>query len=181
MQMVGTFGPVTLNSDTGTTTSTVNIYGVTESVTDNRNGAVTLSDRSLSPNTVPNYIWDEADTGHAVSGTMGGRQRDTGAHSDLHRAIAKIDTGVTATATIDTGLVSDAVWGKRTAGDSTRYISDSGLVHKIVEVDTGISAQLDIIQAKVDTGIVQANIVQVNSVSVQGTGDTGANDPWRPV
>ncbi len=28
---------------------------------------------------------------------------------------------------------------------------------------------------------VSANIIQVNSTAVQGTGDTGTNDPWRPV
>lgn len=147
-------------------------------------------------------------------------RHDTGVHSDLHRLIAKVDTGVSFTpdltpvlnkldtgvvnsivdplrVTMDTGVPS-AVWAWTGGRELTAFTFpvDTGPLQAIARLDTGINETIDRIftqtdtggvaanltpvTAKLDTGVVSANIVQVNSTAVQGTGDTGTNDPWRP-
>jgi hypothetical protein len=149
-------------------------------------------------------------------------RHDTGVHSDLHRLIAKVDTGVSFTPDLtpvlnkldtgvvdsivnpisdqlDTGVPSD-VWAFSAESGRTltafAFPVDTGPLQAIARLDTGINETIDRIftqtdtggvaanltpvTAKLDTGVVSANIVQVNSTAVQGTGDTGTNDPWRP-
>jgi hypothetical protein len=112
---------------------------------------------------------------------------DTG----LHDTLADYDTGIRALLALrDTGAIATAVWA-----------GDTGLRDHITNVDTGITNRLNIIASDVDTGlrtnttaikaktdsltftvasVLDANVQRVNDVAIQGTGDTGAGDTWRP-
>ncbi len=112
---------------------------------------------------------------------------DTG----LRAQISDVDTGLhDILAKQDTGAVATAVWA-----------GDTGLRDHIANVDTGLTNRLGIIAFDVDTGlrtvpaaiktktdsltftvagVVDANIQRVNDVNIQGTGDTGTGDTWRP-
>jgi hypothetical protein len=112
---------------------------------------------------------------------------DTG----LHDALADYDTGIRALLALqDTGAIATAVW----AGDTglRDHISnvDTGLTNRLniiaSDVDTGLRTNTAAIKAKTDSltftvaGVVDANLQLVNDVAIQGTGDTGLADTWRP-
>jgi hypothetical protein len=113
------------------------------------------------------------------------------ADTGIHDAIADLDTGIRALLALrDTGAIATAIWA-----------GDTGLRDHITNVDTGITNRLNIIASDVDTGlrtntaaikaktdsltftvagVVDSNIQRVNDVAIQGTGDTGTADTWRP-
>ena len=136
------------------------------------------------------------DTGAAIHLAQLGNEYDTG------RLPAD------ATATVDTGAVNNAVWnGLRadhtTSGTFGQYVTafDTGIEQALARFDTGVNETIDRILADTDTGsktlptaikaktdsltftvagFVDANIQYVNDTAIQGTGDTGTGDTWRP-
>jgi hypothetical protein len=137
----------------------------------------------------------DADTGsiaYAVGNVLeiGG---DTGAAAHLGALAEEHDTGrLQAEASGDTGAIATAVWTKA-ARTLTANTNLSGLDVNVTSfADTGVNDRLAVILADTDTGIigsftfttagvVDANIEYVNATQIQGTGDTGSNDTWRPV
>lgn len=125
---------------------------------------------------------------------------DTG----LHDTLADYDTGMRALVALqDTGAVANAVWNFATRGITN--VGDTGIVNSLAIIradtdtgiqsgvtvtgfsDTGVNARLAAIEAQTakltfDTGNeILADIRKVNNITVQGAGDTGAGDTWRPV
>lgn len=125
-------------------------------------------------------VWDEEDTGHQVVGTFGFRQNDTGevanavwakatrtltagtnldfgVHDTGMRALlAEHDTGVKADiagipATIDTGVVNQAVWQADASRTLSSFDVDTGLRALIADIDTGLRGQIT--QNATDTGL----------------------------
>ena len=118
---------------------------------------------------------------------------DTGAATHLGALADEHDTGrLQADASSDTGAIATAVWAK-SARTLTANTNLSGLDVNVTSfADTGVNNRLAEILADTDTGIigtftfttagiVDANIEYVNATQIQGTGDTGTNDTWRPV
>jgi hypothetical protein len=124
---------------------------------------------------------------------------DTG----LHDTLADYDTGVRALLALqDTGAVANAVWNATTRGITN--VGDTGIVNSLAIIradtdtgiqssvnvtgiaDTGINSRFAAIQAKTDrltfdTGNeILADIRKVNQITVQGAGDTGTDNTWRP-
>ena len=94
---------------------------------------------------------------------------DTGINSRLAVIAADVDTGLRSAPLIANVDRLDGDTGAADVlGKFAERLSATG------GVDTGT---LDGTQA----GTIDANIVYVNETQVQGTGDTGLNDPWRPV
>jgi hypothetical protein len=91
-------------------------------------------------------------------------------------------------ATVDTGVVNQAVW-QANAARSITNVGDTGIVNSLAiiraDTDTGLKTVPAAIKAKTDSltftvaGAVDANIEHVNATQIQGTGDTG--NTWRPV
>lgn len=73
------------------------------------------------------HVWDEADTGHQVVGTMGFRQNDT-------------------------GEIANAIWAK-SARTLTGFAFDTGIQQALARFDTGVTETLDRIAADADTGL----------------------------
>jgi hypothetical protein len=114
------------------------------------------------------------------------------ADTGIHDAIADLDTGIRALLALrDTGAIAAAVW----AGDTglRDHITNvgTGLTNRLniiaSDVDTGLRTNTTAIKAKTDSltftvaGVVDANIEYVNATQIQGTGDTGTANTWRPV
>lgn len=155
-------------------------------------GITAITDTGLSDNL--GRIRSDVDTGL--------RAQIADADTGIHDAIADLDTGIRALLALrDTGAIATAVW----AGDTglrdhitnvdtglTNRLNviasdvDTGLRAQVSDVDTGVHAVLAVIQAKTDSltftvaGVVDSNIQRVNDVAIQGTGDTGLGDTWRP-
>jgi hypothetical protein len=104
---------------------------------------------------------------------------DTGINDRLARILADTDTGiqsgVTVTAFSDTGVNNRLAV---IAADTDTGIQSSVNVTSIA--DTGINDRLGVGVTFDTGGWAQVNIRKVNSIRVQGTGDTGAPDTWRP-
>jgi hypothetical protein len=112
----------------------------------------------LDTGQISNSVWNSLRADHTVAASFGKVLADTGHIKDvdtgLSLQIADMDTGLYARIDdMDTGVMS-------------------GITRALAKIDTGVGATI--------TGTVDANIVSVNSTTVQGTGDTGTNDPWRP-
>jgi len=139
-------------------------------------------------------ILADTDTGIQSSVNLTTIRGDTGAADRLLKltgsqlkADGTFDTGtgqttntfnVAVTANVDTGQVSNSVWNSlRSAHTGAGSFGES---------DTGINSRLTAMQTKTDrltfdTGNeILADIRKVNQVTVQGTGDTGTADTWRP-
>jgi hypothetical protein len=139
-------------------------------------------------------ILADTDTGIQSSVNLTTIRGDTGAADRLLKltgsqlkADGTFDTGtgqttntfnVAVTANVDTGQVSNSVWNSlRSAHTGAGSFGES---------DTGINSRLTAVQTKTDrltfdTGNeILADIRKVNQVTVQGTGDTGTADTWRP-
>jgi hypothetical protein len=94
---------------------------------------------------------------------------DTGLYNRLDRIQSDVDTGLRDHITnVDTGLTN-----------RLNIIAS--------DVDTGLRTNTTAIKAKTDSltftvaGVVDANIEYVNATQIQGTGDTGTANTWRPV
>jgi len=152
--------------DTGVEAAAPDLSGVYAKLDTGVPGSITsgpgayLADQPLGPTLdtgLPSNVWAfVAESGRTLTTfafpvdtgpTQAIDRMDTGVHSDLHRIVAKLDSGVD----IDVTKIGG---------------------------DTGAAANLK--QAFLDTGTIGVNIKEVNDVVVQGTGDTGTNDPWRP-
>ncbi len=62
IQFVGTTGPIAI-SGTASGDCDINLYGVSSSVTDTSSNAGTLTDRTINPDSIPDFVWDEPLTG----------------------------------------------------------------------------------------------------------------------
>jgi hypothetical protein len=51
----------------------------------------------------------------------------------------------------------------------------------VASMHTELTAEVVNIQQKMDTGANSSDIVRVAGVVIQGTGDSGSGDTWRPV
>lgn len=132
-------GTITVNGTGGT----VVVRGMCN-VVDGSSGSVSITKTSvINQNQIADAVWDEADTGHADTGTFGAHNQDGAGGGS---------------ASVDTGQIVNAVWNslKSDHGDTGTFGEELG-------------------------GATRANIVQVNSTTIQGTGDTGLGDTWRPV
>ena len=138
------------------------------------------------------YDADTGSVGYAIGNVLEIRG-DTGAARHLGVLADEHDTGrLQADASSDTGAIATAVWAK-SARTLTANTNLSGLDVNVTSfADTGVNNRLAEILADTDTGIigtftfttagiVDANIEYVNATQIQGTGDTGTNDTWRPV
>jgi hypothetical protein len=130
------------------------------------------------------------DTGIWGSNFAGGRTLtsfifDTGV---AHTVWASASRTLTAFA-FDTGI-----WGSNFASGRTltAFQFDTGIwaspSRTLTAIsDTGLNERLDAIETKTGSltftvaGVVDSNIQRVNDVAIQGTGDTGTADTWRPV
>lgn len=101
-----------------------------------------------------NAVLDALRADHVGAGTFGG---DIAGDTGLRQYIDRTDTGLRA-------YIDDA---------------DTGIRALITDTDTGVMSRLDKIKAAADTG-VGVNIQAVNNIELQGTGDTGIADTWRP-
>jgi hypothetical protein len=103
------------------------------------------------------------------SRTLTGWTFDTG----VQQAIARLDTGMSETIN---RILEDTDTGLRTGlSVSVSAVSDTGLNERLTAIETK-TGSLTFTQA----GIIDANILYVNSTQITGTGDTGADDTWRP-
>ena len=138
---------------------------------------------------------------------------DTGAAAHIAQLGDEYDTGrlpAEASASLDTGAVSQAVWQGDASRTLTGWAFDTGLQQAITRLDTGINETIDRILSDTDTGIQPltlaqivdgvwdeldtghadtgtygrlrqgVNITKINNISVTGTGDTGTGDTWGP-
>ena len=130
-------------------------------------------------------VWDEADTGHADTGTYG-RLRygvnagkiagDTGAAAHIARMSDEYDTGriaAEATATLDTGAVNQAVWAADASRTLTEWSFDTGIQQAIQRMDTGMSETIDRILADTDTGIQPPTAAEIAIAVWDNESDTG--------
>ena len=124
---------------------------------------------------------------------------DTG----MHDTLADYDTGMRALlAARDTGAIAVAVWGFSSRGITAS--ADTGINDRLAKIladtdtgiqssvnvttfaDTGVNERLAAIETQTgkltfDTGNeILADIRKVNQVTVQGIGDTGTSNTWRP-
>jgi len=139
----------------------VHVVSISDTGINNRLSVIASdTDTGIQPPTVAQIvdgIWDEADTGHSDTGTFG----------RLRATLTKISAGVNVTSFSDTGI----------EGRLSIIASDT---------DTGLKTIPTTIQSKTDSltftvaGQVDANIQYVNDTQIQGTGDTGTPDTWRP-
>lgn len=119
--------------------------------------------------------------------------QDTGAVSSAiwnfaTRSITNVaDTGIVNSLAIiradtDTGIQSSV----NVTGFADTGINDR-LAKILADTDTGLKTVPAAIKAKTDSltftvaGAVDANIEHVNATQIQGTGDTGTNNTWRPI
>jgi hypothetical protein len=148
---------------------------------------------------IANAVWGFATRGITASS-------DTGINERLARIQSDVDTGLRVHIDdLDTGLhahISDVDTGLhsilQTVGVLVSAFSDTGVNNRLAviaaDTDTGIQSSVNVTSIS-DTGIndrlgvgvtfdtggwAQVNIRKVNSVRVQGAGDTGAPDTWRP-
>jgi hypothetical protein len=152
-----------------------------------------------------NIVQIDGDTGAADRlGKLAGLQLKADGTFDTGTGQTTNTFNVTATATTDTGAVSNAVWNSgRSAhtavGSFGQYVNanidlidgDTGAATHLKQLmangfnDTGINERLAAIETQTnkltfDTGNeIQADIRKVNNISVDGSG-TGS-DPWGPV
>lgn len=157
-------------------------------------GIVILSNHVHPLVQIAESVWDEADTGHNVSGTMGWHNQNSDTGTD--ERLSRLDTGQGSIATkvdvLDTGMsetidriLSDTDTGLKTGlavnvdqidgdtGPADRLGKFADVLSSAGQIDTGT---LDGTQA----GTIDANVTYVNETAVGGTGDTGAGDPWGP-
>ena len=151
---------------------------------------------TLDTGAVNRAVWN-AD----ASRTLTGWAFDTGVQQKLDRYDTGVRNAITQLQTkTDTG-VPLSVWASVTR-TLTGFAFDTGIQQALARVDTGLSETIDRILADTDTGLktvpaaikaktdsltftvagqVDANIQYVNDTQIQGTGDTGTADTWRPV
>jgi len=159
---------------------------------------LTLSDNArIDIDQITDTVWDEADTGHQVVGTMGFRQNDTGEIVNAvwnslradHTTAASFgktltDSGMVA-AVLDTGKAAAAVWTNHAA----RTVLDTGIAQLVWKespstytADTGSMgyAQGRLMAVKGDTGAAHLDAGRLG-VTATATVDTGVvvNAVWN--
>jgi hypothetical protein len=80
-----------------------------------------------------------------------------------------------------TGQVNQAVWQGDASRTLTSWTFDTGVQQKLDRMDTGIRQQTDKLTFDTGANELHADIRKVNNVQVQGAGDTGLSNTWRPV
>lgn len=142
------------------------------------------------------YTSDTGSAGYALGRLMAVKGDTGAAHLDGGRL------GVSATSALDTGQVNRAVWNADASRTLTAFALDTGVADavwkysdtdaRMVNVrailnDTGAAAH---VQQSFNTGVLQfdtganelhADIRKVNNIQIQGAGDTGTANTWRPV
>jgi hypothetical protein len=151
--------------------------------------------RTVLDTGIAQIVWKESPSTYtADTGSMGYAQgrlmavkSDTGA---AHLTGGRL--GVSASATVDTGVIVNAVWDSLRADHVTaatfgKTLADSGMVAAVIDTGKAAAAiwtnhatrDLSTLTYTVG-GMVDANIQYVNAVAVGGTGDTGLADTWGP-
>jgi hypothetical protein len=186
----GTFGellriPATASVDTGQVNQAVWQANAVRGIT-------AISDTGINDHL--GRIRSDVDTGL--------RAQIADADTGIHDAIADLDTGIRALLALrDTGAIATAIW----AGDTglrdhitnvdtgiTNRLNiiasdvDTGLRDAMADYDSGMRALVSAVKTKTDSltftvaGFVDGNIQYVNDVAIQGAGDTGTGNTWRP-
>ncbi len=125
---------------------------------------------------------------------------DTGLSETIDRILADTDTGITnRLSNIDTGLsetidkiLADTDTGLKTGLNVTASaISDTGINGRLATITTNlatvdtvadaIKAQTDLLTFDTGGNELHADIRKVANVQIQGAGDTGTGDTWRPI
>lgn len=166
--------------DTGVGINDTGLYALINRFDTGINSRVTqLSNKADTG--IPASVWQESNSSYTDTGSFGYGvnihyvRTDTGAAANMLHAFqdtGKLDVDVVSigdTGTINvnvTSLDSDTGAADR-LGKFAQALSAAGLI------DTGILAGTQ-------AGTIDANITYVNETAVQGTGDTGISDPWRP-
>jgi hypothetical protein len=131
-----------------------------------------------------NAIWGAVQADHATDGTFGVAVSDM--DTGIRDRLDELDTGLRSWVASDTGLRAQMFWLDTGLRGYVENV-DTGLRDYVDNIDTGSRAAISVVASQTnkltfDTGNeLQVDIRKVNNITVQGTGDTGTADTWRPV
>lgn len=165
-----------IDGDTGAANRLFKLTGtkVTDSGTFDTGTGISGGSASIDTGQVNQAVW-QAD----ASRTLTAWAFDTGVQQKLDR----LDTGLSETvdriqAKVDTGIAAD-VWAAGTRTLTSAH--DTGVLLELSRTDTGIRQKTDSLTFDTGGNELHADIRKVNNVQIQGSGDTGLGNTWRPV